>query len=338
MIKEFINYKTIFVIILVLLFLLYIYYKNQKLRIDMVFTYVDGNDPALIQKKIKYSDKLVKEYNPTIRYENINEIYFSVNSVVKFIPWINKIYIVTDDQMPPIDDNLIKIGKVEIISHKQIIPEKYLPTFNSDVIESYLHNIPNLSEIFLYNNDDMMHLDYLYMNDIFEEDGDKIRLKLRSDNMEKKMAMWKRKRDKNEYQQRIILTSNILKNLYPNIKFIFNHHTKILRKSTMKYIDENFDYLLSPMRLSKFRNNNYIQYLFFVYCIDNLLHNDIIIYGKNDVFLLTFWNEDNGDEKISMKRKKLRELMDKKYKFVCFNNMDYKVKEDFYNLMLNKLS
>ena len=78
------------------------------------------------------------------------------------------IYIITNKQIPPIELN----PKIKIIDHTEIIPIKYLPTFNSDVIESFIHNIPELSEIILYNNDDTMHARYVDISDILE--GDKI--------------------------------------------------------------------------------------------------------------------------------------------------------------------
>ena len=46
--------------------------------------------------------------------------------------------------------------KVNIIYHSQIIPFEYLPTFNSQVIELYIHKIEGLSENFIYLNDDMI--------------------------------------------------------------------------------------------------------------------------------------------------------------------------------------
>ena len=326
------NYKLLLILVIAILFFLYIHFKNKNLRIDIVFTYVDGNDPNFIRKKIKYSKENNIKFNPSIRYENINEIYFSVNSVIKFIPWINKIYIVTDDQIPPIDENLIKSGKVEIVYHKKIIPEKYLPTFNSDTIESFLHKIPNLSEVFLYNNDDMMHLDYVYINDIFEKDNDRIKLKVRTQNMERGLAIWKKRNNISEYLQRIILTTDILKNINPNIKFTNNHNTKILRKSTMEYVDNNFEHILNPMRMSKFRNNNYIQYLFFVQNIDNMLNDNIIIYRPKDIFTVHFKDNNNSHDE------KFKYLLKNNYKFVCLNNLNQIHKNNFYNLMIKKLS
>lgn len=41
------------------------------------------------------------------------------------------------------------------MDHREIIDHDYLPTFNSHVIEANLHKIPNLSEHFIYFNDDV---------------------------------------------------------------------------------------------------------------------------------------------------------------------------------------
>jgi hypothetical protein len=56
-----------------------------------------------------------------------------------------------------VDSYLLESGKVKIIDHRDIIPGEYLPTFNVVTIESFLHRIEGLSEIYLYNNDDIMH-------------------------------------------------------------------------------------------------------------------------------------------------------------------------------------
>jgi hypothetical protein len=41
-----------------------------------------------------------------------------------------------------------------LVSHKDYIPAEFLPTYNSVVIERYLHKIPDLAEHFVYFNDD----------------------------------------------------------------------------------------------------------------------------------------------------------------------------------------
>jgi hypothetical protein len=44
----------------------------------------------------------------------------------------------------------------------------YLPTFNSIVIESFIHHIPNLSEYYIYFNDDMILLNKVFISDFFD--------------------------------------------------------------------------------------------------------------------------------------------------------------------------
>ena len=100
------------------------------MKIDMVFTYCDGTDPKFIEEKKLFLKEKDKVNNTSIRFLNIGEITYSVRTVLKFIPWINMIYIITNKQIPPVELN----PKIKIIDHTEIIPKKYLPTFNSDVI------------------------------------------------------------------------------------------------------------------------------------------------------------------------------------------------------------
>jgi hypothetical protein len=289
--------------------------------IDIVYTWVDGLDPRFIQKKNKYLNPLntnIISDNPDIRFESLNEIYFSIKSVLKYLPWINKIYIVTDNQIPELDSDLYSTGKIEIIDHADIIPSEYLPTFYSDVIESYLHNIPNLSEIFLYNNDDLFFLDYVEPSDIVVFENGKDNLIIRNifniDVLKSK---------KSEYSKRIVKTFDILRKLTDK-QLVNNHHTKILRKSTLKYVEHEFPTLLAEMREHKFRNSDSIQYLFFVINIDNIFFDNIIINKPNDVIEYHFGN-DLCDRVFN------RFDITKKYKFACFNSMNLTYKDIFYN-------
>ena len=74
----------------------------MNIDVDIVFTYVNGYDPEFIKLKNSYINDVNKRYNPDIRSKGLNEIIYSVNSVIKFIPWIRKIFIVTNNQIPPI--------------------------------------------------------------------------------------------------------------------------------------------------------------------------------------------------------------------------------------------
>ena len=287
------------------------------MKIDMVFTYCDGTDPKFIEEKNRFIKEKDKVNNKPIRFININEITYSVRSVLNFIPWINMIYIITNKQIPPIELN----PKVKIIDHTEIIPKKYLPTFNSDVIESFIHNIPELSEIILYNNDDMMHTSNINISDILQ--GDKIIFR-------NYYNITERNKDNNEYNKRIYLTSRLFRIMNPSIQLINNHHTKILRKSTLKFIEEKYPKLLNELRVNRLRGNNYIQYLFFCVNIDNILNNNIILNKYDDVIVYHLGNKEYREDMFV-------KIYNKKPKFLCLNDMSYNFKEPFEVLMAHIL-
>jgi hypothetical protein len=283
------------------------------MKIDMVFTYCDGTDPKFIEEKNRFLKEKDKVNNKPIRFININEITYSVRSVLKFMPWINMIYIITNKQTPPVELN----PKVRIIDHTEIIPKKYLPTFNSDVIESFIHNIPELSDIFLYNNDDMMHTRYVDISDILE--GDKIIFRNYN-------SINEINKNNNEYKKRIYLTSQLFKQSNPSIKLINNHHTKILRKSTLKFVEEKYPKLLHELRVNHVRGENYIQYLFFCINIDNILNDNIILNQYNDVLVYHLGNKEYREDMFV-------KIYEKKPKFLCLNDMGHNFKEPFEVLM-----
>ena len=283
------------------------------MKIDMVFTYCDGTDPKFIEEKNRFLKEKDKVNNKPIRYININEIVYSVRSVLKFMPWINMIYIITNKQIPPIELN----PKVKIIDHTEIIPKKYLPTFNSDVIESFIHNIPELSEIFLYNNDDMMHTRNVDISDIIQENKFIFRNYYRN---------WIITQNTCEYLKRIHLTSQLFKQSNPSIKLINNHHTKFLRKSTLKFVEEKYPKLLHELRVNRVRGEIYIQYLFFCINIDNILNDNIILDKYDDVIVYYLENKEYREDMFV-------KIYDKRPKFLCLNDMGHNFKEPFEILM-----
>ena len=141
--------------------------------IDLIYCWVDGNDPDIKKKKRKKLQECQidgrhkfhkKEFNNKTRDRDNQELKYSLRSVEKYMPWINHIYIVTDGQTP----EWLKLNShVSIVDHREIIPSKYLPTFNSLVIESHLHMIPNLSERFIYSNDDLLLFQPVYPHYFF---------------------------------------------------------------------------------------------------------------------------------------------------------------------------
>jgi len=119
--------------------------------IDLVYLWVDGSDPVW---QASYRQHVGGDPARGTRFASADELKYSLRSVERFAPWVNHVYIVTAGQTPAWLDT--SNPKVTIVDHARIIDPAHLPTFNSQAIECHIHNIPGLSEHFLYANDDML--------------------------------------------------------------------------------------------------------------------------------------------------------------------------------------
>lgn len=79
--------------------------------------------------------------------------------------FIHNVYLVvaTGSQVP----EWVHSTDIKVVFHRDIIPEKYLPTFNSTTIEMFLCKIKGLSEHFIYFNDDMFPVKEHIIRDFF---------------------------------------------------------------------------------------------------------------------------------------------------------------------------
>jgi hypothetical protein len=88
---------------------------------------------------------------------------YCIRSILKFSPFVRRIHIVTDAQVPAVFEaarawpTALK-NKLALVDHREIFAghEDCLPNFNSLAIESLLHRVPGLAEQFVYFNDDFM--------------------------------------------------------------------------------------------------------------------------------------------------------------------------------------
>ncbi len=134
---------------------------------DAVITWVDGNDPQHKRKRLAALYANTNEVDPTsnaaveTRFDDSGEIYFAIASILKFAPFIRRIFIVTDGQTPAYLDSFSRSGvcevdRIRVVDHAEIFRgfEHELPTFNSLSIETMMYRITDLSEDFIYFNDD----------------------------------------------------------------------------------------------------------------------------------------------------------------------------------------
>ncbi len=129
-------------------------------NIDIVYLWVDGNDPQWRAKRHRAATMLNETSRSDMavygnvegRFRDNDELRYSLRALEKYFPNHGHVYIVTDDQTPLW---LLPHSGLTVLDHRQLIPLEHLPTFDSGNIESYIHRIPGLSEKFFYFNDDV---------------------------------------------------------------------------------------------------------------------------------------------------------------------------------------
>lgn len=132
--------------------------------IDFVVTWVDGSDQEWIAQKNKYNP-VRASINTEIRYRDYGTFKYFFRSIEKYAPWVHKIYVVTCGHYPEWLNDTSE--KIVLVKHSDYIPEKYLPTFNSNPIEINLNRIQNLSEHFVLFNDDTFLMNSVSKEDFF---------------------------------------------------------------------------------------------------------------------------------------------------------------------------
>ena len=145
--------------------------------IDAVITWVDGNDPLIVEKHLKYlGEKKKGDPSFSTRFASNDEIFYCISSILKNAPFFKNIYVVTDGQTPKALNKIGKVfgkealSKIKIVDHASIFQgyDQFLPTFNSISIETMIHRIPNLSERYVYFNDDFIISSPINESDFFK--------------------------------------------------------------------------------------------------------------------------------------------------------------------------
>jgi stealth protein CR2/Stealth-like protein len=119
--------------------------------VDAVYTWVDGSDPGFQAMRRHYAGPAPADQ--ANRYRSNGELRFSLRSLLRHAPWVRRVHILTNGQVPGWLDR--SHPRIHVVTHAEVFPKpQCLPTFNSHAIEMCLHRIPGLSRRFLYLNDD----------------------------------------------------------------------------------------------------------------------------------------------------------------------------------------
>ncbi|SFB99430.1 stealth family protein [Streptomyces aidingensis] len=141
--------------------------------VDAVFTWVDGSDPALAERRRRHLPRqgpgiAAREVGAS-RYTSHDELKYSLRSLAMYAPFVRHVYLVTDQQVPSWLDT--SAPGLTVVDHREILPHSALPVFNSHAIESRLHRIPRLAERYLYFNDDVFLNRPMRAEDFFHANG-----------------------------------------------------------------------------------------------------------------------------------------------------------------------
>lgn len=128
--------------------------------IDIVIPWVDEKDILWEQTREEHSKKNAEEFETSnVRFQSWDNLHIWFRAIEECMPWINKVFLITCGHLPQFIN--VECPRLRIVKHSEYIPQKYLPTFNSNTIEMNVHRIPDLSENFILFSDDVFPLTYI---------------------------------------------------------------------------------------------------------------------------------------------------------------------------------
>lgn len=237
--------------------------------IDLVYLWVDGNDPIWQAKRNALIGK-TNESSPINckgRYANNDELKYSLRSIEMYAPWIRKIFIITDNQTPQWLDT--SNPKIQIVDHTEIMPSESLPCFNSSLIEHFLYKTPDLAEHFLFANDDMFINKQVLPNNFFTTSGYPI-IRLTRKPFRKLRWFWREKVCKKplkNYSKMIARSSQLVKNKYGVYYTGMPHH------NIDGYTKSDYQRVVEDILRDEFSQNNRNHMR-----SDNDIHRSVITY------------------------------------------------------------
>lgn len=143
---------------------------------DAVVTYVNGSDAqwqAEWQRVQRSDERWANQQIDGSRWRDFGTLPLLIGGIRRYMPWVRNVYVVVsgESQVPCLEPSL----GATIVYHRDIIPDELLPTFNSTVIELFLWRIKDISERFIYFNDDMFPVGPLEEDDFY--DGERVRIR-----------------------------------------------------------------------------------------------------------------------------------------------------------------
>jgi len=267
--------------------------------IDVVFTWVNSQDKGW-QKLFSQFKELAEVDND--RFVSIDELKYSLRSIEQYAPWVNKIYILTNCAKP---NWLATHPLIEWVDHKDVFKQEELPTFNSHSLGLSLVNIPNLSEHFIYLNDDFFLFNRVKKEDFFTPNN------LSISYLEPYGIIYhdRANYDKEFYALAAINGKKLLEQKYGiSPSQLHRHVPYCFKRSVLLNMEKVFKKDIERTRKNHFRDASDVS-VSFLYNHYALYHKEAVYMPTNSI-LVNFRNY-KANEKNILKRKP---------KFVCIND------------------
>jgi len=133
-------------------------------KINLVYTWVNGSEAKHHESLVETSKRVGRPIAAN-RFRDMDGLLYSLRSIEKNARWIDKVFLITADQVPSYLN--IKNPRIKIIPHREFFAhQEHLPTFSSNAIEANFVNLPDyVGPCFVYLNDDMF-----FANEVFASD------------------------------------------------------------------------------------------------------------------------------------------------------------------------
>ena len=227
--------------------------------VDLVYTWVNGSDPKLRADYRRYAqqqkqqqhtgitavanndnddDDVDDEEGPLLR--EMPTLKYSIRAADTFAPWIRRIWVVTNGQVPSWLNT--SSPRVRVVTHAEIFANTSdLPTFNSNAIEANLHRIPGLAPCWFYQNDDFGFGRPVCLKDFLALDTGRQRLAFDTFYAPEYRAM-----SKNTWHRSVGFSNTLLNSYYyadttfVHGHFYEGHNTRLFRTDVLKTMAERW--------------------------------------------------------------------------------------------------
>lgn len=293
---------------------------------DLVLTYLDNSDETWRNVYNDYKKLNKKKQNTSdARWRSWDNFKYVMRSIAENMKFINKLYIVVSSysQVP----EYINTDVVNIVTHNEIIPRRYLPVFNSNTIELFIYKIPELSEQFIYSNDDIFAIRNINEDEFFNNGMPRVNVRTQY------------KKANNLYTTTLNNTEHLASDNNPN--FICPREPHIMRGchsmnpmlvSMWKYYWNTYSDILRGS-LTRFRNKKNItqelsNYEFYMRYVSNGTYANNISKRRTQYFI---FNENNTSETLK------NYIENSDVQLICINDNNSIIEFDMYKNIVIQL-